>query len=93
MILYYIRKRLLAYSVGETADQHHWETHDQIQLVRESIGWSACRGLGWRAGTLAVGGLGTVTHLNEGDIIENNGRVCQHQTNFALFCPSRNIFN
>lgn len=23
---------------------------DQTEVVEESVGWSACRGLGWRAG-------------------------------------------
>lgn len=49
-------------------------------------------GVGLRVGTLAVGGLGTVTCLNEGDIMEENGRVCEHETNSVLFSPSRNIF-
>lgn len=31
--------------------------------------------LGWRVGTLAVGGLGIVTHLNEADIMKENGRL------------------
>ncbi len=48
-------------------------------------------GVGLRVGTLAVGGLGTVTHLNEGDIMKENGRVCERETNSVLFSPSRNI--
>lgn len=45
-------------------------------------------GVGWRVGTPAVGGLGTLTHLNEGDIMEERregGCVRERQTNSVLF--------
>lgn len=43
---------------------------DEIKLVRESIGWSCLSGVGWRVGIPAAGGLGTVTHVNERDIMK-----------------------
>lgn len=43
-------------------------------------------GVGWRVGTPAVGGLGTVTHLNVGDIMKENGRACKRETNLRTVC-------
>lgn len=46
---------------------------------------------GWRVGTPAVGGLGAVTHLNEDDVMEENGRFVEardkHMCCFLIFPP------
>lgn len=65
---------------------------DQIELILGSVGWSACRGLGCRAGDPAAGGLGMVTLLNEGDIMKKNGWVCLHQTSSVRFNLTRSTF-
>lgn len=38
-------------------------------------------------GTPAVGGLGTVTHLNEGDIMKESGRVCETPDKLRIVFP------
>lgn len=53
----------------------------------QGIYWVVClSGVGWRVGTSAVGGLGTLTHLNEGDIMEQDGRVCAQPARQTPYC-------
>lgn len=56
------------------------------------VGWSTCRGLGYRAGDPAAGGLGMVRLLNEGDIMKKKGWVCLHPTSSVRFNHTRNTF-
>lgn len=71
--------------------QVSFEKPDQI---KPGFYWVVClSGVGLRVGTPAVGGLGTVTHLNERDIMKGKGRVCDRETNSVLFSPWRNIFS
>lgn len=64
---------------------------DQIQLVLESVGWSTCRGLGYRARTRLWGALAR-WHFWMRAILWRRMGGCVHQTSSVRFNLMRNIF-
>ena len=80
---------LVACSNGVTFSPVPLVNPDQIKL---GIYWVVpLSGVGLRVGTQAVGGLGTVTHLNERDIMKENGRVCERETISAVLSQEKRL--
>lgn len=56
-----------------------------MKSSRESFGWSACRGLGWRPGPWLLGALARWHIWMWAIWWSKNGSACRHQTDLELF--------